>query len=198
MHAYFSGDMIVKYLVILFAYAWGVVEIFQQIKQRKQRRETVASQDRGSLIFLYICITLGYSIAIPISFSPYGRLDWGHPYWLVCGMVLIVSGLVIRYSAMQTLASYFTYAVEIQAQQRLVETGLYRYIRHPGYLGQLMVFLGIGLALANWITVLVLFVPVVVAFSRRIRVEEEALQAHFAEQFEAYRKRSWRMIPWLY
>ncbi len=99
---------------------------------------------------------------------------------------------------MQTLAAYFTYQVEIQEKHRLVETGLYRYIRHPGYLGQLLVFLGIGLAMANWITVLGLFLPVFVAFSWRMRVEEAALQARFTGQYEAYRKRSWRLIPWIF
>jgi hypothetical protein len=87
MQAYFSVDMIFKYLVILFSYAWGGVEIFRQVKQRKQHGDASAPMDRGSLIFLYVCIALGYSMAIPISFSPYGRLTWGQPYWLVFGVV---------------------------------------------------------------------------------------------------------------
>jgi len=198
MKAYFSNDMIVNYLVILFSYIWCGVEIFQQIKQRKQAHNDATLTDRGSLIFLYVCITLGYCIAIPMSFSPYGRWIWGQPYWRIFGVMLILAGLWIRHSAMQTLAAYFTYQVEIQEKHRLVETGLYRYIRHPGYLGQLLVFLGIGLAMANWITVLGLFLPVFVAFSWRMRVEEAALQARFTGQYEAYRKRSWRLIPWIF
>jgi len=196
MQTFFSSDMIIKYLVVIFIYAWGGWEISQQIKQRKQNQ--AAPDDQGSLTLLYVCIGLGYAISIPISFTPYGRMDWGHPYWLVLGILLIVGGLWIRISAMRTLAAYFTYEVGIQAQHQLVQKGLYRYIRHPGYLGQLLVFLGIGFALTNWIAVLGLFLPVLIAFSRRISIEERVLQAHFADQYEEYRKRSWRLLPWLY
>lgn len=198
MPTVYSNDLIVRYLVILFAYGWGGLEIFQQIKQRKTQRDTSPSRDRGSLILLYVGITLGYCVAIPFSFSPFGRLTWGQPVWQVAGLALIAGGLWIRYSAMRTLASLFTYAVEIQEQHRLVETGLYRFIRHPGYFGQLLVFLGIGLALANWISLLGLTLPIGVAFLNRIRVEERALQERFGGAYETYRRRSWRLIPWLY
>lgn len=198
MPSFFSTDLIVRYMVILFAYAWGGLEIFQQIKQRKTQRNTSPSSDRGSLIVLYVGITLGYCLAIPTSFSPFGRLTWGQPIWQVTGLALIVGGLWIRYSAMRTLASLFTYEVEIQAEHQLVETGLYRWVRHPGYLGQLLVFLGIGLALANWISLLGLALPIGVAFVHRISVEERALQQHFAGAYDVYRRRSWRLIPWVY
>lgn len=198
MPTFDSVDLIARYVVILFAYVWGGLEIFQQIKQRKTHRNTSPSSDRGSLILLYVGITVGYCIAIPTSFSPFGRLTWGQPLWQVAGLALIVGGLWIRFRAMRTLASLFTYSVEIQTQHQLVETGMYRYVRHPGYLGQLLVFLGIGLALANWISLLGLALPVGLAFSRRIAVEEQALRQHFAGAYEAYASRSWRLIPWLY
>ncbi len=198
MPTFDSVDLIARYVVILFAYVWGGLEIFQQIKQRTTHRNTSPSSDRGSLSLLYVGITVGYCIAIPTSFSPFGRLTWGQPLWQVAGLALIVGGLWIRFRAMRTLASLFTYSVEIQTQHQLVETGMYRYVRHPGYLGQLLVFLGIGLALANWISLLGLALPVGLAFSRRIAVEEQALRQHFAGAYEAYASRSWRLIPWLY
>ena len=99
---------------------------------------------------------------------------------------------------MATLAAYFTYQVEIQADHRLVEEGLYQRIRHPGYLGQLLVFLGVGLALANWLSIVGLLVPVTVGFVWRIRVEEAALRVRFAERFDGYCRRTRRLIPWLY
>jgi len=190
MQGMFSTDMNVKYLFIVFTYLWGGVEIYQQIRQRKGQRGAPSSRDQGSLILLNVCITLGYCIAVPISFTPYGRLTWGQPLWPVAGLAFVVGGLWIRFSAMRTL--------EIQPQHRLVETGVYRHVRHPGYLGQLFVFLGIGLALANWISLLALLVPIGTAFAHRINVEEQVLREHFAEAYDAYRRRSWRLIPGLY
>ena len=191
-----SSETIVKYLVVLFACLWGGVEVFRQAGQRTQGRDT--RDDRGSLALLYACITLGYSIAIPVSFSRYGRLDWGRPYWLVCGVLLIGAGLWIRRSAVRTLGPFFTCEVGVEAHQPLVDAGLYRRIRHPGYLGQLLVFLGIGLALVNWISVVSLFLPVLVAFSRRMAVEEKLLQKHFGAQYDGYRARTRRLIPGIY
>jgi protein-S-isoprenylcysteine O-methyltransferase Ste14 len=117
---------------------------------------------------------------------------------IVFGVLLILCGLFVRFRAMRTLASYFTYEVGIQAQHLLVEKGLYRYIRHPGYLGQLLVFFGIGLAFTNWISLIGILLPISIGFSRRIRVEESVLSAHFGAEYELYRKRTWRLIPWIY
>jgi protein-S-isoprenylcysteine O-methyltransferase len=147
---------------------------------------------------LYVCIAIGYSVAIAVSFAPLGRLPGEQPLWLVAGAALIVCGLWIRHLAMRTLAGFFTYQVEIQDDHRLVETGLYRRVRHPGYLGQLLVLAGVGVALASWLSIAAMIVFAFVAFRRRIGVEEAALQARFAGQYEAYRRRTRRLIPWLY
>jgi len=187
-----------KLLVIVFSYAWFGVEAYNQIQQRKQRDRTAAPADRGSLVLLYVCIGIGYSVAIAVSFAPFGRLPGEQPLWLVAGAVLIACGLWIRHLAKRTLARFFTYQVEIQADHQLVETGLYRRIRHPGYLGQLIVFAGVGVALANWLSIAAMIVFPFVGFRWRIGVEEAALQARFADQFEAYRRRTWRLVPGLY
>jgi protein-S-isoprenylcysteine O-methyltransferase Ste14 len=187
-----------KLVVIFFACAWGGVEIYSQMQERRRRGSAPTPADRGSLIVLYACITVGYSVAFAVSCVPDGRLPVGQPFWLVVGAAFIAGGLWIRRGAMATLAAHFTYQVEIQADHRLVEEGLYRRIRHPGYLGQLLVFLGVGLALANWLSIVGLLVPVLVGFLWRIRVEEAALRARFAERFDNYCRRSRRLIPRLY
>lgn len=75
---------------------------------------------------------------------------------------------------------------------------MYRHVRHPGYLEQLLVFVGIRLALANRMPLLVLLIPIGTAFGHRINLEEKALREHFAEAYDAYRRRSWRSIPGLF
>lgn len=184
--------------VILFVFAWGFAEIRTQARERKRRRPTRARADRGSLVGLYASITVGYSLAFAVSFSPFGRLPGGQPLWLLVGAACIAGGLWIRHRAMATLADSFTYQVGFQADHRLIETGPYRRIRHPGYLGQLLVLLGVGIALASWLSIVGLMVPVLVAFLWRIRVEEEALRREFAGQFDCYAGRTCRLIPGLY
>ena len=58
--------------------------------------------------------------------------------------------------------------------------------------------LGVGIALANWLSIVGLLVPVLAALLWRIRVEEEALRREFAGQFDSYAGRTCRLIPGLY
>ena len=65
----------------------------------------------------------------------------------------------------------------VRDDQRLIQHGPYRWLRHPSYTGALMLFLGMGLALGNVLSLVVLMLPVPLAFLRRIHVEEAALAA---------------------
>jgi protein-S-isoprenylcysteine O-methyltransferase Ste14 len=115
--------------------------------------------------------------------------------WL--GVVLVASGGTLRLLPVFILGDRFSGLVAIQPGHRLKTDGLYGAIRHPSYLGLLITALGWGLAFRSWIGVLLalLFVPIVVA---RIRSEERLLQSHFGEEYDAYRARTWRLIPRLY
>jgi protein-S-isoprenylcysteine O-methyltransferase Ste14 len=191
--------MIDKVLVILFSMAYLGVEVYQQVRQRKRGGDATRDRaDRGSLIVLYVGIAIGYSMAFALSFSKAGRLPGDQPLWLLVGAVLIVAGLLVRRGAMRTLSELFTFEVEIAGDHRLVESGIYRRIRHPGYLGQILVFLGAAVALANALGVVAMLVATLVAFGWRIRVEEAALAARFGDAYEAYRRRTSRLVPGIY
>ena len=197
MWKYFTVSMIIRYLAVLFVYVWGAMEIFQQIKQGRQKQGQT-NADKGSLLLIYAAIFIGYCIGIPFAFLTFGRITWGEPYPAILGLAVIVAGVSIRFIAMRTLSRHFTYAVSIQEQHELIEQGLYRSIRHPAYLGELVTFLGVGLAFANWISLVVLLVCPFIAFHIRMNVEEKVLLDHFAARYVAYRKRTWRLIPGLY
>lgn len=80
----------------------------------------------------------------------------------------------------------------------MIEQGLYRRIRHPAYPGELLIFLGNGLTYTNRVSLVSLSVWPFIAFSVRMNVEEKALLEHFDARYAAYRKRTWRLIPWVY
>ena len=87
--------------------------------------------------------------------------------------------------------------VAIQPGHRLVTTGIYGLIRHPSYLGLLVTVLGWGLAFRAGVGVIIaaLMLPVVIA---RIESEERLLSETFGAEYEAYRARSWRLVPYVY
>jgi protein-S-isoprenylcysteine O-methyltransferase Ste14 len=189
--------IIIRWAAVLFALVWGGIEIFQNFKQRQQSQGQT-NYDKSSLMLLYGAIAVGYGIGIALAFTSYGRVRWGRPYIAIFGLLVICAGVWIRFTAMQTLGRHFSYAVSIREQHELIEQGLYRYIRHPAYAGILLISLGIGLAFANWISLVSLFAFPFIAFCLRMNVEEKAMVEYFGARYVEYRKRTWRLIPWLY
>ncbi|HEV8070756.1 MAG TPA: isoprenylcysteine carboxylmethyltransferase family protein [Planctomycetaceae bacterium] len=87
--------------------------------------------------------------------------------------------------------------VAIQHEHSLVTTGPYRLVRNPSYLGLIIASVGWALAFRSAIGVL-LMVAMLPALVARMHAEERLLGAHFGAEYEAYRARTWRLIPWLY
>jgi protein-S-isoprenylcysteine O-methyltransferase Ste14 len=118
----------------------------------------------------------------------------GNP-WFVLGIVISLSGVWIRASAMHTLGRLFSRFIGIQQGHHLVQSGLYRYIRHPGYLGTMFVFLGFAISTLSLTAVVVNLMVYLSAYSYRISVEERMLENQFGEEYQRYRESSWRLIP---
>jgi protein-S-isoprenylcysteine O-methyltransferase Ste14 len=112
--------------------------------------------------------------------------------------VVIVVGAAVRVWSLRTLGREFSRDVRVQAGQRLVTSGLYRWVRHLSYTGALLLLLGIGIAQANILSVLVLTVLPVAVYLWRIRVEEAALAAVLGDRYRAFAAGRARLIPWLY
>ena len=115
--------------------------------------------------------------------------------WL--GVLLYAAGGVLRLAPVFVLGRRFSGLVAIQPEHRLVSSGLYGVIRHPSYLGLFVLSLGWGLAFRSGVGVIlaVLTLPVVLA---RIDAEERLLSETFGAEYDAYRARTWRLIPYVY
>jgi protein-S-isoprenylcysteine O-methyltransferase Ste14 len=75
--------------------------------------------------------------------------------------------------------------------------GLYGVIRHPSYLGLFVLMLGWGLTFRSGVGVVVAVLSLVVVLAR-IGSEERLLSETFGTEYEAYRSRTWRLIPYVY
>jgi protein-S-isoprenylcysteine O-methyltransferase Ste14 len=122
-------------------------------------------------------------------------LDGDALRWL--GVVLFAAGGALRLWPVFVLGRRFSGLVAIQPGHTLVTSGIYGVIRHPSYLGLLVNALGWALAFRSGVGVLLtaLTVPPLVA---RIRAEERLLRTQFGAEYDAYRSRTWRLIPGLY
>jgi protein-S-isoprenylcysteine O-methyltransferase Ste14 len=113
------------------------------------------------------------------------------------GVLLYAAGGVLRLAPVFVLGRRFSGLVAIQPEHRLVSSGLYGVIRHPSYLGLFVLSLGWGLAFRSGVGVIlaVLTLPVVLA---RIDAEERLLSETFGAEYDAYRARTWRLVPYVY
>lgn len=113
------------------------------------------------------------------------------------GVAVFAIGGALRLWPVFVLGRRFSGLVAIQPGHELVTTGIYGKVRNPSYLGLLISMLGWALAFRSVVGVLLALcmLPPLIA---RMRSEERLLRAHFGVQYENYRKRTWRLIPWLY
>jgi protein-S-isoprenylcysteine O-methyltransferase Ste14 len=161
----------------------------------KHSGESSSRHDKFSLRILWAVITISIVAGVYLARSGVGFVVAGARIMPLLGIVLIVVGLAVRWAAIFTLRSYFTVDVAITKHHKVVMTGLYRFIRHPAYLGSLLSFLGLAISFSNWLAALVIFIPITSAFVYRIRAEEEALETFLGDAYRRYRSSTKRLIP---
>jgi len=183
-------------IIIAISYLYGFFEVFMNLRQRSKSKVTTSS-DKSSLWWLYGLITVGYALSFSIGATRIGRIyDWNT--FFAIGMSLIVIGFMIRIHSILTLKQYFTYSVAKVENHKIIKTGLYKFIRHPGYLGQLIIFVGISISISNWLSILVMMIPIIAGYLYRIRIEEKFMLEQLGEDYLNYQEQTKRIIPMIY
>lgn len=115
--------------------------------------------------------------------------------WL--GIIVALCGLLIRWWANRTLGAFYTRTLKVAENQTIIRAGPYRLIRHPGYLGSILMWTGVATATTNWIVLVITLIAMLSAYIYRIQHEEEMLLITDTE-YEEYRKHTRKLIPFLY
>jgi len=120
------------------------------------------------------------------------------PRWVwmqAAGLVMILSGIVLLSWARRTIKGQFSGHLQIQKSHQLVQSGPYRYLRHPGYLGYLLLAMGLGIGYSSLVACIATFVLLLPGLVYRIKVEEGLLFAEFGDSFLQYAALRKRLIP---
>jgi protein-S-isoprenylcysteine O-methyltransferase Ste14 len=185
-------------LMVVLALAVGYQAIDAPEGYRGSRGDKSKRLHRQSIVAVVVILLLfGALFFLPFADrrSVSVMIDSQAVRWL--GLVLAGFGLVLIFWSGVALGKMYSPEVTIQKKHQLVTTGLYRYIRHPRYLGVVLVALGLSFLFRSWIG-LAANIPVLGVLLFRIKDEEAFMHQEFGPEWEAYCKQSWRLMPYLY
>ncbi len=115
------------------------------------------------------------------------------PAWTgIFGVLLFASGIALRTASFLQLGRFYDPAITLHEGHRLVQTGPYRFMRHPLYAGSLLLFAGFPLAFSSAAGLASFFLLVIPVFSWRVRIEERALRGRFGSAWDAYARHTRR------
>jgi protein-S-isoprenylcysteine O-methyltransferase Ste14 len=184
------------YLFLIVTAIWWVPELISGITRK--RPQNAQRQNRASGVILIASIYVAITLGLQISYSAKQfAIPWYRTILFGTGLFLILAGVALRWYAIWYLGKFFTTTIVIQPGQTVVETGPYRYIRHPSYSGALLIFTGIGLCLTNWLSLGLVVLGAFLAYTYRVQVEEQVLVDGLGQPYRDYMKRTKRFIPFV-
>ncbi len=183
------------WLFLIVVIAFFGMEVIQFFRQRRWRPDAI----RIATPAFWVGVVLWTIIATVMlhrgsQIAPAASMGDGAAVFAV-GMGLLVVGAALRWWSFWALGQYFTFTVDVSVDQQVVQTGPYRWLRHPGYAGGLLAMIGIGVIYANWVGLAGFVVPCLVIIVWRIRIEEAALLHTAGAPYRAYAARHKRLLP---
>jgi protein-S-isoprenylcysteine O-methyltransferase Ste14 len=113
----------------------------------------------------------------------------------VVGLALMATGVLVRQWAIFVLSRFFTVDVRVHPNQTVVDRGPYRWVRHPSYSGLVLFLVGVGLAVSNWASLIVLALVPTAGLLVRVHSEERALLAALGEEYRRFAATRRRLFP---
>jgi protein-S-isoprenylcysteine O-methyltransferase Ste14 len=186
-------------LLVGVVYIAGLIIVFAIRKERfwesaASGPETHAERSDRS----FWAVTLGMLAVFYLSPVEYIYLTPGIPRsdWLAfSGAALVTLGTALFVWARRTLGANYSGHVATKAGQTLVQSGPYRFIRHPAYAGYLLMALGISLGYASLAGLGALLVLLLPSLIYRISLEDKLLGKHFGADYHQYARVTKRLIP---
>jgi protein-S-isoprenylcysteine O-methyltransferase Ste14 len=172
---------------------FGVTEFVLRSGQTAKSLKTT-STDQKTTTLIFAC----YAVVVALLVYPWrvGRVLPASVVWL--GVVLAYTGLLLRWWAMVVLGRFYTRTLITTETQTVVRRGPYRLVRHPGYAGSLLTWIGAASASGNALLLAIVAIFLSLVYMRRIAAEEVMLIEALGASYASYRKDSWRLVPFVF
>jgi protein-S-isoprenylcysteine O-methyltransferase Ste14 len=184
-----DGMLICEYLWSAFFVIW----IIWAIRTKKtQSRENVGSR------LSYVVFAV---IAFLMMFQPAASRRWlglqilpNWPWLEALGVALTAAGLGFAVWARAYLGANWSSSVTVKVEHELIQTGPYRWVRHPIYTGMILAMLGTGIARAQ-VRGVIACIFLYISFYIKSGIEERTMRQTFGEQYDEYSKHTGRIVP---
>lgn len=185
----FCGLLFLPMLVLGALLLWKAPALLEKrLNTKEQEKTQMAVVAVSSLLFLAAFVAAGLDF----------RFGWTHvPIWLVCLAAVLQLAAYGLYAEVMRENAWLSRTVEVQENQKVIDTGLYGIIRHPMYTATILLFLAMPLVLGSWVSfAIMLLYPVVIVF--RIRNEEQVLETGLAGYREYKKRVRCRLLPFIW
>jgi protein-S-isoprenylcysteine O-methyltransferase Ste14 len=193
--AFFAKDRaLLDHHVLFYAClgCWVVFSIYWDMAARNVAATKSAERKASRGLHVFLANVALLLIAAPIH--GLGRFLPVSPPVMMVGLVIEIAGLGLAIWARRHLGRNWSGEITIKEEHQLIQTGPYRYLRHPIYTGLLTMYAGLALATGEWLGVMGMGLAVM-AYWRKTRLEEATLGAAFGAEYDAYRRDTWAVVP---
>jgi protein-S-isoprenylcysteine O-methyltransferase Ste14 len=123
---------------------------------------------------------------------------WDNNFISYLGFILYLTGAFVVLIARVQLGRFGTAELSTEEDHQLFTQGVYKYIRNPMYSGGLIATIGFCLVFRCIITLIIMFTYTFLVYKMRINEEEKILQNKFGKEYEDYKQKTKKLIPFLY
>jgi protein-S-isoprenylcysteine O-methyltransferase Ste14 len=173
------------------AILWFFLSEFVLRSAGSARRLATSAEDRATtwlIIAAYVACVIALNLPALHAWALPDGVAWA-------GLAAAALGTLLRAWAMRTLGQFYTRTLQVGAAQTVVTSGPYTWLRHPGYAGALLVWVGAALTFGFGAATLAVFAILLATYVRRISAEERLLLAQLGEPYRRYRQSTSRLVP---
>lgn len=193
---FFENPARTSYVVVIFALQIFSLIYNPQVGRNQENRKSDAPSSKLDLILIQI-FSLAVVILAPFSDGrSIGILNVENIVRYI-GLLIAIPGFVLMQAGEKYLAKQFSIEVTLQKDHKLIQSGPYKVIRHPRYLGILIFFTGISLTFRSLLGIFIVLALASVLIWR-VFAEEKMMHQEFGKEWEEYQSTTWRLIPYIF
>lgn len=188
-----NAQYVIPLLALTVSIVWIAAELASLPKSRKQ-----LDLPRGDWLTTALGTVPVIGTGAAVVWQYFFAAGTVHPAVVIPGLALCLAGIGLRTWSKLVLGRFYTFAIGLTEDHRILARGPYQFIRHPLYLGTFLVATGFPLLTQSWAAFWLLTLPTVPLYYLRLVKEEAYLMQEMNVEYEVYTRRTARLLPFIW